>query len=92
MYFIANWKMFGDLKILKSLNTVIKINKLRCQTKRQTAVVRQTFQIRLRNSNIISCTGVERSLSPILQLQTHRRSHEGTNYSSAVGSANGGFW
>ena len=29
MYFIANWKMFGDLKTLKSLNTVIKINKLR---------------------------------------------------------------
>jgi triosephosphate isomerase (TIM) len=27
MYFIANWKMFGDLKSLKSLNKVIKFSK-----------------------------------------------------------------
>jgi triosephosphate isomerase len=28
MYFIANWKMFGDIKSLKSLNKVIKFSKL----------------------------------------------------------------
>ena len=27
MYFIANWKMFGDIKSLKSLNKVIKFSK-----------------------------------------------------------------
>ena len=27
MYFIANWKMFGDLKSLNSLNKVIKFLK-----------------------------------------------------------------
>ena len=27
MYFVANWKMFGDLKTLKSLNKVIKFSK-----------------------------------------------------------------
>ena len=27
MYFIANWKMFGDLKTLNSLDKVIKISK-----------------------------------------------------------------
>ena len=28
MYFIANWKMYGDLKSLNSLNKVIKFTKL----------------------------------------------------------------
>ena len=28
MYFIANWKMFGGPKSLKSLNQVIKFSKL----------------------------------------------------------------
>ena len=27
MYFVANWKMFGDTKSLKSLNKVIKFSK-----------------------------------------------------------------
>ncbi len=27
-YFIANWKMFGDLKSLKSIDKVIKFTKL----------------------------------------------------------------
>ena len=27
MYFIANWKMFGDIKSLNSLNKVIKFSK-----------------------------------------------------------------
>ncbi|SVB51381.1 uncharacterized protein METZ01_LOCUS204235, partial [marine metagenome] len=27
MYFIANWKMFGDIKSLNSLNKVLKFSK-----------------------------------------------------------------
>ena len=27
MYFVANWKMFGDLKTLNSLDKVIKFSK-----------------------------------------------------------------
>ena len=27
MYFIANWKMFGDLRTLNSLDSVIKFSK-----------------------------------------------------------------
>ena len=27
MYFIANWKMFGDLKTINSLDKVIKFSK-----------------------------------------------------------------
>ena len=26
-YFVANWKMFGDIKTVNSINKVIKINK-----------------------------------------------------------------
>jgi len=28
MYFVANWKMFGDLRTLNSLDKVIKFSKL----------------------------------------------------------------
>ena len=28
-YFVANWKMFGDIKTLNSLNKVVKFSKLR---------------------------------------------------------------
>ena len=28
-YFVANWKMFGDIKMINSINKVIKISKSR---------------------------------------------------------------
>ena len=28
-YFVANWKMFGDIKTLNSINNVVKLSKLR---------------------------------------------------------------
>ena len=28
-YFVANWKMFGDIKTINSINKVIKISKSR---------------------------------------------------------------
>ena len=33
MYFIANWKMFGDLRTLNSLDSVIKFSKNNKNTK-----------------------------------------------------------
>ena len=33
MYFIANWKMFGDLRTLNSLDSVIKFSKNNQNTK-----------------------------------------------------------
>ena len=35
IYFIANWKMFGDLKSLKSLNNVIKLSKTKKYKKKK---------------------------------------------------------
>ena len=43
MYFIANWNMFGDLRTLNSLVSVIKFSKNNKNAKFRIFIVRLTF-------------------------------------------------
>ena len=42
-YFIANWKMYGHLKSLKSLNKVIKFQKKKYKSKKNKNSLLPTF-------------------------------------------------
>ena len=57
MYFIANWKMFGDVKSLNSLNKVIKFSKNYQKNKFKLIycppyTLLSLFSKKLKNSNI----------------------------------------
>ena len=57
MYFIANWKMFGDVKSLNSLNKVIKFSKIYQKNKFKLIycppyTLLSLFSKKLKNSNI----------------------------------------
>ena len=56
MYFIANWKMFGDIKSLNSLNKVIKFSKTNKNNKFKLIycppyTLLKTFYNKVKNSN-----------------------------------------
>ncbi len=58
MYFIANWKMFGDIKSLNSINNVIKFSKLSKNKKFKLIycppyTLLNTFYKKIQNSKII---------------------------------------
>tara|TARA_Y100001001_G_C7763555_1_gene222588 strand:- start:230 stop:517 length:288 start_codon:yes stop_codon:yes gene_type:complete len=57
MYFIANWKMFGDQKSLNSLNKVIKFSKINKNSKFKLIycppyTLLDLFYKKLKNTNI----------------------------------------
>ena len=57
MYFIANWKMFGDIKSLNSLNKVLKFSRNKKNNKFRLIycppyTLRNLFHKKIKNSNI----------------------------------------